>query len=107
DRPPASRPRHGPARAADARSGRYANGLAHGAGAALDGQPRHRRGPGPGRPPMALGGEAIDPAGSARTLQLSVGPRAASSSSTPTSPPVAAKSFGNGAPSTHLGLVTM
>ena len=48
-----------PAAAAGARAGRHALGLADDAGAALDGQPGHRRGPRPRRPGLALGRSAL------------------------------------------------
>ena len=55
DRPPAGRPGHRATAAADPRPGRDAQRLADDAGAALDGQPGHRRGPRPRGPGLALG----------------------------------------------------
>ena len=59
DRAPARRPGHRAPAAADPRPGRDAQRLADDAGAALDGQPRHRRGPRPCRPRLALGRTAF------------------------------------------------
>ena len=55
DRTPARRPGDRAPAAAGARSGRHAVGPADDARAALDGQPRDRRGPRPGGPGVALG----------------------------------------------------
>ena len=74
DRPPAGRPGDRAAAAADARPGRHALGLADDAGAALDGQPGHRRGPRPRRPGVALGRAAL--AAPATTVRRSPEPRA-------------------------------
>ena len=55
DRPPAGRHLHRPAHHGRARPGRHAQRLADDPRAALDGQPRHRRGPRPLGPDLALG----------------------------------------------------
>ena len=59
DRAAAGGPGDGAAAAAGAGPGGDALGLADDAGAAVDGQPGHRRGPRPGRPRVALGGPAV------------------------------------------------
>ena len=59
-RPSPRRTRHDPAPPLDPRPGRHALRLADDAGAAVDGQPGHRRGPRPRRPGLALGGPPLD-----------------------------------------------
>ena len=71
DRPPAGRPGDRAPAAAGARPGRHALGLADDPGPALDGQPRHRRGPRPGRPGLALGRPPLARAGPAPAVLVS------------------------------------
>ena len=70
----AGRPGDGAAPAAHPRARGHALGLVDDAGAAVDGQPGHRRGPGPRGPGLALGRAPLDRTRRAPAVRLTVRP---------------------------------